>query len=118
MAKLILKKQKEILLKGEIKTITPLGFECDIALSLLEQLREPCGRYCLLNFELELIDNSGPVSISGNASVFSLRRASQSLGHLTARFHNLEQGAYRIIAEHLNPEKVVNLSKAKNKRLA
>lgn len=118
MANVKLKEENQILLQGEAVNITPLGFDCEISLDDIPALRDAAGRFRMLGMELQLQAHEGIVTVLGSASVYSVRRVAQNTGLLTVRFADLEQNAYRLIAEHLNPHAVVSLEQAKQKRRA
>ncbi len=118
MANVQLKQQDQILLQGEAINISPLGFDCEIELEQIPALRDEAGRFRALDIALQLHTHSGPYSVSGTAMVYSVRRVAQNTGLLTVRFAELEQDAFRLIAEHLNPNPVVSLARVKQKRRA
>lgn len=118
MANVKLKEQDQLLLQGEAINITPLGFDCEISLDDIPGLRDSAGRFRILNMELLLPIHETLVPVCGTATICSVRRVAQKTGLMTVRFAELGQNAYRLIAEHLNPNAVVSLEKAKQKRRA
>ncbi|UZK03535.1 hypothetical protein [Venatoribacter cucullus] len=118
MANVKLKEEDQILLQGEAVNISPLGFDCEISLDAIPSLRDAAGRFRMLGMELQLLAHKGAVTVCGSASVYSVRRVAQNTGLLTVRFADLQQDAYRLIAEHLSPVDVVSLEQARHKRRA
>lgn len=108
----------QILLQGQAVNITPLGFDCEIALDAIASLRDEAGRFRLLDLELLLQTHDGQQQVSGTVNVYSVRRVSQQCAMLTLRFGQMEQDAYRLVAEHLSPAGVVSLDQARHKRRA
>lgn len=116
MAKVILKEKDEILVRGTLTEITPLGFQCELPLADMYRLRDGAGRYKELDLELVVRSHSGDCTICGNGNVYSCHRISQSLCALTVRFGELEQNAYRLISEHLTPKSVIDIDQARSLR--
>lgn len=116
MAIVLLKEKDDILVRGDLIEITPLGFQCELQLCEMDRLRDEAGRYKSLELELTLRSHSGDCSIRGNGSVYSVRRASQTLCVVTVRFGELEQNAYRLISEHLTPNPVFDIDEARSAR--
>ena len=116
MANVLLKEKDEILVRGNIIEITPLGFQCELQLSEMDRLRDDAGRYKDLELELSVRSHSGDCTISGHGCVYSFHRASQSVCVVTVRFGELEQNAYRLISEHLSPNPVFDLDQARSAR--
>jgi len=116
MATVLLKEKDDILVRGNIIEITPLGFQCELQLCEMERLRDEAGRYKSLELELTVRSYTGECTINGNGSVYSVRRASQTLSVVTVRFGELEQNAYRLISEHLTPNPVFDIDQARSAR--
>lgn len=118
MANVKLKYAGQMLLQGQAVNISPLGFECEIALEAIASLRDDSGRFRQLDLELSLLAHAGQQQVSGTVNVYSVRRVSQQSAMLMLRFGQLEQDAYRLLAEHLSPARVVSLQQARNKKRA
>lgn len=119
MARVVIKnEQNELILESELINFSPLGFECEITQETTKGLRDKTGKFVKLSCELYLETNFEPVCILGGITVSSIRRCSQNISLLTARFINLDQQAYRYIAEFADHGKVVSISRSASKRRA
>ena len=86
---------------GAIANLSPLGFSIEVGLSESQCFRDSSGRFICFDIELELLGGVSDGGVTGKAMVQSVRRISQQQNSLMIRFMNLEQGAYRTIAESL-----------------
>lgn len=113
MASVIIKNEKnDVILNSTLERITPLAVECAISEEEIKGLRDKSGRFIPLYCELYLETDSEPVCINGKVSVASIRKVSQDVNLLKAKFIELEQGAYQYIAEYVNYGRVVSVSLA------
>ncbi len=116
MEDVILKSHDEILLRGKVSDISPIGIECDVELSDMQLLRNQAGKYRQFDLEVTLAAHSGRCSVCGSGVVYSVRRISQSRCMVTIRFREIEQNGYRLISEYLTPNPVVDLERARSAR--
>lgn len=103
MDDVLLKDKNEILLRGKVSDISPMGVECDVELDDMDRLRDESGKFRKLDLEVKVQPHSGDCAVSGSGMVYSVRRISQSRCMVVIRFIDLEQNGYRLISEHLSP---------------
>ncbi|MFY9180266.1 MAG: hypothetical protein WAO12_10900 [Venatoribacter sp.] len=118
MAAIVLTSSGKEFLRIEDALITPIGFECEICSTLIESVRQDNGRYQTFDCELFLNTPAGVKTVTGQAAVLAVRRTCKNKHSLSLRFQNLDQGAFRAIAEHLKSDKIVSLVSEKAKRRA
>lgn len=100
--KITLNNEYQQLYCGDITDLSPLGFAIEVGLSESDRFRDNTGRFICFDIELDLFPGSADDAVTGKAMVQSVRRISQQQNSLMIRFMDLEQGAYRAIAESLS----------------
>ena len=100
--KITLNNEEQALYSGAISDLSPLGFSIEVGLDGSDCFRDDTGRFICFDMELDFFPDSASEPVYGQAMVKSVRRISQQQCGLTIRFMNLEQGAYRRIAEYLS----------------
>ena len=118
MANIILKNSDEVLLKGIVSDLSPLGVECDIELDGLERLRSECGKFRVLDIEIQLKSHGRNSTVSGTGNVYSVRRISQSRCMVNIRFTAMEQNSLNLISGHKANKDVISLTDVRQSRSA
>lgn len=116
MADVLIKDQNAIIFKSSAKTISPLGFQCEIPMDIIPQLREEAGRFKNLHVELSLAVHNTVQTVKAVVNVYALHRVSQRAAEMTLRFINLDDVSLQQITNYLNPNSVVVLQDAIEKR--
>ena len=117
MAQINIYRDGVLMLQAEAQKLSILGFDCEIPLNQIADLRDESGRIQTFEFDLLLSKASEP-SVIGQISIYSVRRVAQTSGMLTARFMALTTDNERCLAEYLQTGKIVNIKTAQQKRRA
>lgn len=118
MANIILKNNDEVLLKGVVSDLSPLGVECDMELDGLERLRTECGKFRPLDIEIQIKSHGRNGTVRGSGNVYSVRRISQSRCMVNIRFTAMEQNSLNLISGRKDHKDVISLTDVRQSRSA
>ena len=105
---------ENLLLESNLLKLSSFGFDCDIALNQLIQLRDDNGR--IQELDSELLDDNGHQIIKAKVYIHSIRRISQTEGIVSARFSEVTLSQREDIAEYLATGKVVSILQHQKRR--
>lgn len=106
MIQITLKHTDNILFKGAVLEISPLGIDVHMPMDHTECFRDASGRYIRFDLELNLRPYKSKDHISGQGTIHSVRRVSQDHCHVSIRFANLSPSGYHQIAHHIASDQI------------
>ena len=99
--RITLTQRGRVLFCGTVTDLSPLGFTVALPIAQVDDFRDDGGRFVRFDIELQLSAADGDY-VTGEATVKSVHRVSQQNCGMDVRFIDLNQGAYRQIAEYLS----------------